>query len=406
MASGDVIAAGEKDLLSGGVLNIPKDMNDDSPRSLLFVTGTRADFGKMEPLGLAAAAAGFDVTFFVTGMHMLEKYGLTKIEVQRSGAFKVVEYINQRVGDPQDIILAKTVTGFSDVCQELKPDLVVIHGDRVEALACSLVCAMNSIRCAHVEGGEVSGTIDEMFRHCNSKLASTHLVSSNDARARVMRLGEAGDTVHVIGSPELDIHGAESGLTLRDVQDRYDIASDDYGICVFHPVTSEEDTMGQQARDLFGALERSGKYFVVILPNNDPGSDQITAVIDGLSKDRFRVLPSMRFLYFSELLKNAALMVGNSSAGVREAPFLGVPSLDIGTRQTNRAMAASVFKAAASDSAAIETVLRDTWGTRFDPDQGFGGGGTAQKFVDVLNRDEFWTGSLQKVFHDGAGDGG
>ena len=206
-------------------------------RSLLFVTGTRADFGKMEPLGLAAVEARFDVTFFVTGMQMLEKYGLTKIEVQRSGAIKVVEYINQRSGDPQNIILAKTVTGFSDVCQELKPDMVVIHGDRVEALACSLVCAMNSIRCAQVEGGEVSGTIDEMFRHCNSKLASTHLVSSDDARARVMRLGEAGDAVHVIGSPELDIHGANSGLTLRDVQDRYDIASDDYGICVFHPVT-------------------------------------------------------------------------------------------------------------------------------------------------------------------------
>jgi len=94
----------------------------------------------MEPLGLAAVEAGFDVTFFVTGMHMLEKYGLTKIEVQRSGAFKVVEYINQRSGDPQDIILAKTVTGFSDVCQEFKPDMVVIHGDRVEALACALVC--------------------------------------------------------------------------------------------------------------------------------------------------------------------------------------------------------------------------------------------------------------------------
>lgn len=369
-------------------------------RSLLFVTGTRADFGKMEPLGLAAAAAGFEVTFFVTGMHMLEKYGLTKIEVQRSGAFKVVEYINQRAGDPQDIILAKTVTGFSDVCQELKPDLVVIHGDRVEALACSLVCAMNSIRCAHVEGGEVSGTIDEMFRHCNSKLASTHLVSSDTARARVMRLGEAGDNIHVIGSPELDIHGASSGLTLADVQQRYDITRDEYGICMFHPVTSEESYMGQQARDLFTPLVDSGKYFVVILPNNDPGSDQITDVIDGLPQDRFRVLPSMRFLYFSELLKNAAAIIGNSSAGVREAPFLGIPSLDVGSRQTNRALAPSVFKAQAADRPVIDMFLQDIWGQRFTPDQGFGTGGTAQKFAALLQNSDFWTGPLQKVFHD------
>jgi UDP-N-acetylglucosamine 2-epimerase (hydrolysing) len=133
-------------------------------KRLLFVTGTRADYGKLEPLALAATEAGQMVTFFVTGMHMMEKFGLTKTEVHRQSQFRVVEFTNQRDGDPQDIILAKTVIGFSDYLQEHRPDLVIIHGDRVEALACSLVCAINYIRCAHVEGGEVSGTIDELFR--------------------------------------------------------------------------------------------------------------------------------------------------------------------------------------------------------------------------------------------------
>ena len=188
------------------------------PRRLLFVTGTRADYGKLEPLAVAARADGHAVTFFVTGMHMMARYGLTKEEVHAAGRFDVVEFANQRHGDPQDVVLAKTVVGFSDHIQEARPDLVVIHGDRVEALACSLVCAMGYVRCAHVEGGEVSGTIDEMFRHCNSKLAWTHLVSSPEAARRVRRLGEDAGAIHVIGSPELDLHARPSGVTLDAVR--------------------------------------------------------------------------------------------------------------------------------------------------------------------------------------------
>ncbi len=372
--------------------------NIATSRNIVFVTGTRADYGKMEPLALAALAKGHRVTFFVTGMHMLARYGLTKTEVHQSGKFEVAEYMNQREGDPQDVILAKTVTGFSDYLKEMKPDLVVIHGDRVEALACSLVCAMNYIRCAHVEGGEVSGTIDEIFRHCNTKLSAVHLVSSEDAKRRVLRLGELENSVHVIGSPELDIHSQPSGLSLTDVTTRYDIESEEYGICVFHPVTSEVDTIGAQAASLFDTLKDSGRYFVVILPNNDPGSEHINEVIRHLPHDRFRVLPSMRFIYFSELIKNARIIAGNSSVGVREAPFLGVPSLDIGSRQFNRAQAASVDHCDALDRNAIECFLRKNWGRRHPQHSGFGSGNAAEIFAVLLGEPTFWEGPLQKYF--------
>jgi UDP-N-acetylglucosamine 2-epimerase (hydrolysing) len=369
-------------------------------RSLLFVTGTRADFGKLEPLARAALGAEFEVSFFVTGMHMMARYGLTKLEVQRMAGVRVHEFLNQRPGDPQDMVLAKTVMGFSDFITEMKPDLIITHGDRVEALACTLVAATNYIRCGHVEGGEVSGTIDEIFRHCNTKLASAHFVSSDAAARRVMALGEPATAVHIIGSPELDFHSAPSGVTLTEVRARYGIGFDDYGICVFHPVTSEQATMGAQARDLFGALEASGRNFVIIAPNNDPGSEDIFSIIDALPKDRFRLIPSMRFAHFSELMKNAACMVGNSSAGVREAPFLGVASLDIGTRQHNRADAPSISFADAGDGAAIAQFLASEWDRPYARDEGFGSGSAAARFAAVLNDPDFWARGLQKAFHD------
>ncbi len=369
-------------------------------RHLLFLTGTRADFGKLQPLAAAARDAGHRVTFFVTGMHMLGRYGLTVNEVRRMTGVAVHEFLNQRPGDPQDVILAKTVMGFSDYVTENRPDLIVIHGDRIEALAASLVAATNYIRSAHVEGGEVSGTIDEVFRHCNSKLCACHFVSSDAAARRVMALGELPEAIHIIGSPELDFHARPSGVTLDAVRARYDIPFADYGIAVFHPVTSEQDSIGQQAADLFGALEASERNFVVIAPNNDPGSRDIFAVLDRLPRTRFRVLPSMRFGHFSELMKNAACMVGNSSAGVREAPFLGLPSLDVGSRQTNRAEAPSVVASQAGDRAVILDFLRSHWGRRVEQHAGFGTGSAAERFVEVLARPDFWSLSLQKAFRD------
>lgn len=370
-------------------------------KKLVFVTATRADFGKILPLAVVCRDAGFHVSFFVTGMHMLECYGLTKNEVHGVPGVKVNEFLNQREDDPQDIILAKTVLGFSDFCHENKPDLVVFHGDRIEALAVGLVCATNYIRSAHIEGGEVSGTIDEVFRHCNSKLAHHHFVSSQDAAKRVSALGEAANSINVIGSPELDLHLRPSGVTLAEVKSRYAIPFVEYGIVLFHPVTSEEGDMGNQAKSVFGELIKSGKSFVVIAPNNDPGASEIRAVIYGLPQEQFRVLPSMRFFHFSELMRNASVMIGNSSAGVREAPFLGLSSLDLGTRQTNRANAASIVHASPYDCSAIKEFLVSRWNKRYARQEAFGEGTAAERFLYVIKSEFFWSQPMQKVFSSG-----
>lgn len=369
-------------------------------KKIVFVSGTRADFGKIKPLIDKVYKKNFEVAIFVTGMHTMARHGTTKIEVSNVANVNIYEFINHRHGDPQDVILAKTVLGFSDFVCEQQPDLIVMHGDRIEAMAASIVASTNYILSAHIEGGEVSGTIDEIFRHCNSKMNSHHFVSSETARNRLMKMGENGDYVHVIGSPELDAHQASSGVTIEQVRERYEIPFEEYGIVCFHPVTTELSSIGSQASSLFEALVKTDRNFVVMRPNNDPGCDEINLEIDSLPGDRFRVLTSMRFNFFSELMKNAACSIGNSSAVVREAPFLGLPSLDIGTRQKNRTTNKSKLNVSAYSQDLIMKFIQNSWGKSEVSSFEFGSGNAAERFSQILNNSDFWNISLQKHFQD------
>lgn len=366
-------------------------------RSLLFVTGTRADFGKLKPLALAAQEAGFLISFFITGMHMMKRYGETRHEVRRFENAEFFEFVNQREGDSLDFILSKTILGFSDFVHEHRPDLVIIHGDRVEALATSIVCALRYIRSAHIEGGEISGSIDESIRHCNTKLCVNHFVSNEQAKHRVLALGESLDHVFNIGSPELDTHARPSGVTIDKVKRRYGISFVEYGVVIFHPITSEQNS-GEQAKLLFEALDASGKCFVVIAPNNDPGTECVFDVLKSLPGERFLIIPSMRSNYFSELMKNSKIIVGNSSAGVREAPFLGLPSLNIGTRQNGRSSARTIKNTQAADFDEIQKFIKISWGEIKEKNTDFGFGEAASGFVNIISKEYFWETSLQKHF--------
>lgn len=367
-------------------------------KRILFLTGTRADFGKIEPLAEILRDAGFSVGFFITGMHMMRRYGETRLEVRKFEGAEFFEFVNQREGDPQDLILSKTILGFSDFINEHRPDLVVIHGDRIEATAASLVCSLSYIRSAHIEGGEVSGTIDEILRHCNSKLCTYHFVSSNKAACLVEQLGESAERIFVIGSPELDKHASATGVDIEEVKKHYDIEFSEYGIVVFHPVTSELDTIGMQAASIFNALKRTKKKFVVISPNNDPGTEDIFSILETLDTNYFRIIPSMRFNYFSELMRNCKIMLGNSSAGVREAPFLGIPSIDIGTRQNNRASSSSVVWCDALETDDIQEKIECLWGKAGQKHEGFGDGSASGLFLEILMQEDFWKIDFQKAF--------
>ena len=268
-------------------------------------------------------------------------------------------YINQdgSVSSQMDLVLANTVHGLGLHIRESQPDLLVVHGDRVEALAGAIVGALNNARVAHIEGGEVSGTVDELLRHAVTKLSHIHFVANEDAAQRLRQMGEDWKSIFIIGSPDTDIMLSANLPDLEEVKRHYEVPFDSYGIVLYHPVTTERAQVRSNARELVDALFASGLNFVVIHPNNDPGAETILEELERLrGLSRFRFIPSMRFEYFLVLMKHATVMVGNSSAGVREAPAYAVPTVNIGTRQNSRFHCSSIVDVP-EDSEAIERAL-------------------------------------------------
>jgi UDP-N-acetylglucosamine 2-epimerase (hydrolysing) len=371
-------------------------------RRILFVTGTRADFGKLKPLIREVALRdGFEYRIFATGMHMLSRYGSTITEVYKSGFENVYPYVNQdgSVNTQMDLVLANTVQGLGHFLREFPQDLVVVHGDRVETLAGAIVGALNNTLVAHVEGGEVSGTVDELIRHAVSKLSHLHFVANDDAQARLLQMGETRESVFVIGSPDIDVMLSESLPTVDDVRERYGIPFGEYGILLYHPVTTEIGGLRKKITSIVSALDRSGRKFVVLYPNNDTGADVILEVILELrDHPRFKILPSMRFEYFLTLLKHAQVLVGNSSSGVREAPVYGVPAVNLGTRQLNRYRYPSIVDVP-EDEAAIVAVLQNLPHS-IPPSFHFGRGQSARMFVSALQSPQVWRTERQKQFCD------
>lgn len=371
-------------------------------KKIIFLTGTRADYGKLKPLMQKMAEDGdFETHLFVTGMHLLTKYGYTCSEIEQNGFRNIYKFINQNDSDGMDHILAKTITGLSDYVREIKPDLLIVHGDRVEALAGAIVGSLNNIPTGHIEGGEVSGTIDELIRHAVTKLSHLHFVANKDARRRLVQLGEDTTSIHIIGSPDIDVMNSAALPTIDAVKNYYEINYDKYSILILHSVTTELDLLEFQVNEIIVALIESKLNYVVIYPNNDPGSEIILKEFNKklLISNNFRIFPSMRFEYFLTLLKYSNFIIGNSSAGIREAPFFGVPTVNIGTRQNRRSNAPSIINAisTAKDIGIAISQIKTTKRIKFSD---FGLGDSANEFIRIIKSLNLKEIETQKYFND------
>lgn len=369
-------------------------------KKIAFLTGTRADFGKMKPLiHIIEGHPDFEAHIFVTGMHLMETYGYTLIEVERCGFKNISTFENHTHETSMDLTLAKTITGFSEFIKHVAPDLIVIHGDRVEALAGAIVGSLNNVLVAHVEGGELSGTIDELLRHATSKMSHIHFVSNNSAKLLLEQMGELRESIYSIGSPDVDIMFSNTLPDLQTVKRYYDISFEDFAIAMFHPVTTEHKQMELYAFNFVSALINSGQNYVVVFPNNDMGSQIILEAYKSLLKHaNFRVFPSIRFEYFLTLLKNASFIIGNSSAGVREAPYYGVPTVNIGTRQNNRVRSSTIVNTDYDISNILESIDQVSKKRTPIEQPDFGEGNSADAFIAVLSSEALWKTNHQKQF--------
>jgi len=226
-----------------------------------------------------------------------------------------------------------------------------------------------------------------------------HFVSNEDAKNRLIQMGEIVDSVFAIGSPDVDVMLSDSLPSWENVKQRYDINFDKYGVFLYHPVTTEIESLELHINTVIDALEKIKMNFVVIYPNNDMGSEIIFKALKRIEHNqKYKVFPSLRFEFFLTLLKNAYVVIGNSSAGVREAPVFGIPTINIGTRQENRFFHSSIINVDVDEEAIINAY--NNLSQVHKPSYHFGQGNSADQFMKIINTDSIWKTPCQKQFQD------
>ncbi len=370
-------------------------------KKIAFLTGTRADFGKIKEVIKLLLKKKFHVKIFVTGMHLDKKFGYTYNEIKKSFSEKILFKFNNYVKNNElDLTISKTIVGFSKFLKKNSPDLVIIHGDRSEALAGAISASFNKLLVAHIEGGELSGNIDEHIRHSISKLSHIHFVSNSIAKKRLIKMGEINSKIFTCGSPDIDIMLSNNLPTISEAKKRYNINFSSFLILLYHPETQNIKKIEQDTKNLVKALINTKKKFIVIYPNNDFGYKEIINTYKKYFKKNinFKIISSIRFEYFLTFLKNAKMIVGNSSAGVREAPIYGIPSLNLGKRQMNRAKSDSIFNSKFSQKEIILNINNNS-SKRFRISKIFGKGDSAIKIIKILQNDKVWKTSKQKYLN-------
>ena len=369
-------------------------------KRIIFVTATRADFGKLKSLiSIVKASKKFEVFIVVTGMHMIPKFGDTYNEVVKTFGPNIIKFSNQSLGDRLEIILTKTTNKLSKIIKKIKPDLIVTHGDRVEALATALVGSLNHILTAHIEGGELSGTIDDTIRHAISKLSHIHFVGSKIAEKRIKKMGEIKKNIFIIGSPDIDVIVNKNLPTIFNVKKRYKISFEDYSILLWHPVTSKIDTLKKDTKRILEFIKRLNQNFLVIYPNNDPGSNLIIDCYKKNKNKKIKILKNMRFEYFLSLLKSAKFIMGNSSSAIYEAPMLCTPAINIGDRQHKR-IKSKIVKNVEIDKLNENAIQKFFKNYKPSRKKYYGEGNSDKKFLSIIKNKSFWEIPKQKFFSD------
>jgi len=372
-----------------------------SKRKICIVLTTRGNYAKMKSVIRAIQAdQQLELQLLLGGMVVLEKYGRI-LNTPEGHHLPVARTINFVIEGESLATMSKSaglaMIEFSTAFDDLKPDVVVVIADRFECLPIAMAAAYMNIPVAHVEGGEVSGSIDESIRHAITKLAHVHFPASREAARRIERMGEDPATIFPVGGTSMD---AIRELNLDDLEPvrRYqreygmgsliDLVSGRYLVLIQHPVTTEYEENLAHVRETIGALESLKMPTVWILPNMDAGSDGINKAIRQFRETQhpgyIHFFKSLPIECYAPLMRNAACILGNSSSGIREAAFLGTPSVNIGTRQHGRERGHNVIDVDYDQVQIVEAVKKQLERGRYEPDHVYGDGYAAQKIIKIL----------------------
>ena len=304
--------------------------------NISFISGTRADYGKIKPyIDFLYNQENKKVFVFTTGMNMLKKYGSTYKFIKSDLKKKCIVRTDKKFKPTSTALeTAHILKTYDKHLKKDKIDFVFVHGDRPEVLAAAQAAVFNNIPVCHIEAGDFSGSVDELIRHATSKLSHRFLVADEMAKQTLLQMGEKEDSIFITGNSSLAFKIEDPTKKELSLLNSYK----NYGVLIYHPVTTlDKKILKEEIDSLMSALDKSEKDYVVILPNNDLGSEIILKTYQKYAtNEKFHFIKSFSFNAFNYVLKNADFLIGNSSCGIKEAPFYQVPVIDIGCRQNNR----------------------------------------------------------------------
>ena len=368
-----------------------------------FFTASRADYGKIKKVILETQRKKIKYKIFVTGMHLLNEYGNTKNHIIKDfGEKNLIIFKNQLFGQSQQSIFKNTVNKFTKLLGKKYFDCVFIHGDRIETLAAASVLTFSKIKIAHIEGGELSGTVDEMIRHSVTKLSHLHFVTNSAAKKVLIKSGEDKKNIFITGSPDIDMFDKNLRPSIEEVKKRYEIKFSNYLISFLHPVTTHTKTeTRKKAQIYFESIRKlKSKNIIQFVPNNDDNSEEIFQVLKKTLMDRpnIMIMKSMRFEYYLTLLENSELIIGNSSSAIMEAPYFNIPSINVGDRQINRFGLNKIINIPFSRQKILNSIKK-VREIRIKNNAIFGNGNSAKKIVNVLLSKKLKNIKIQKNYY-------
>ncbi|MBX7051157.1 MAG: UDP-N-acetylglucosamine 2-epimerase (hydrolyzing) [Flavobacteriales bacterium] len=370
-------------------------------RKILAVTGARSEYDILYPvLEKLQQDADFELQILVTGAHLSENFGSTIRHIEEDGftiADKVYNLINtdQKIG--RVISLGHQISGLAQTFDRIKPDVILIVGDREEAISVSLTGAYMDIAVAHIAGGDVTkdGNIDNSVRYATSKMSHIHFTILEQHSKTLLKLGEDAWRIHTVGNPALDRFLSLPTLTKAELSTQlgFDVTHDEYLVLIQHPIITDFENEGKHIRATLEAVVSLGNKCLINYPNSDAGNHVIIeAYREYVTKyPQLFLFQNLDRLTYVNLLRNAACLLGNSSSGIIEAPSLGLPVVNIGARQRGRVSAGNVIfvdndteqiKAAISKSLTDKS-YRTSLRALTNP---YGDGNSSNKIVEVLRK--------------------